>query len=239
MVDKNFMNEKCLKAIIRIFWLAIQKQMNNLKWNINIGVFSEENKTNLSLKYKDIILPYFADIGKKQILYKNELRNNVQNIYELCFNPNPYITGLEHQVSQVHISEKLNILCISWNVDDLPIEQNNIKLNIKDLFTQNILYQKRTLPDIIFISLQRILKLMKYDENTANLLHKKRLDLWTKQFQNYIQNLYSNCVYVSNFMIRLFPYSFCAIELQGDGFDDPNRLFFSIDETFYNISYNG
>ena len=127
MVDKNFMNEKCLKAIIRIFWLAIQKQMNNLKWNINIGVFSEENKTNLSLKYKDIILPYFADIGKKQILYKNELRNNVQNIYELCFNPNPYITGLEHQVSQVHISEKLNILCISWNVDDLPIEQNNIK----------------------------------------------------------------------------------------------------------------
>jgi hypothetical protein len=70
MVDKNFMNEKCLKAIIRIFWLAIQKQMNNLKWNINIGVFSEENKTNLSLKYKDIILPYFADIGKNKFYIK-------------------------------------------------------------------------------------------------------------------------------------------------------------------------
>ena len=37
-------------------------------------------------------------------------------------------------------------------------------------------------------------------------------------------------------MIRLFPYSFCAIELQGSGFDDPNRLFFSIEHTFYNIS---
>ena len=37
-------------------------------------------------------------------------------------------------------------------------------------------------------------------------------------------------------MIRLFPYSFCAIELQGDGFDDPNRLFSSIRDTFYNMS---
>ena len=251
MVDKNFMNEKCLKAIIRIFWLAIQKQMNNLKWNINIGVFSEENKTNLSLKYKDIILPYFADIGKKQILYKNELRNNVQNIYELCFNPNPYITGLEHQVSQVHISEKLNILCISWNVDDLPIEQNNIKLNIKDLFTQNILYQKRTLPDIIFISLQRILKLMKYDENTANLLHKKRLDLWTKQFQNYIQNLYSNCVYVpfksADFAGNCF-ISFIKFDLQTKiNFHDLNVIKYGIEPgnkgdkgfSYITFDYNG
>ena len=251
MVDKNFMNEKCLKAIIRIFWLAIQKQMNNLKWNINIGVFSEENKTNLSLKYKDIILPYFADIGKKQILYKNELRNNVQNIYELCFNPNPYITGLEHQVSQVHISEKLNILCISWNVDDLPIEQNNIKLNIKDLFTQNILYQKRTLPDIIFISLQRILKLMKYDENTANLLHKKRLDLWTKQFQNYIQNLYSNCVYVpfksADFVGNCF-ISFIKFDLQTKiNFHDLNVIKYGIEPgnkgdkgfSYITFDYNG
>ena len=37
-------------------------------------------------------------------------------------------------------------------------------------------------------------------------------------------------------MIRLFPYSFLAIELQGNGFDNPNRLFFSIEDTFYNIS---
>ena len=31
-------------------------------------------------------------------------------------------------------------------------------------------------------------------------------------------------------MYKLFPYSCCAIELQGDGFDDPNRLFFSIEK---------
>ena len=52
----------------------------------------------------------------------------------------------------------------------------------------------------------------------------------------YFNTLYSNIVYTSNYMIRLIPYSFCAIELQGDGFDDPNRLFSSIEDTFHNIS---
>ena len=54
----------------------------------------------------------------------------------------------------------------------------------------------------------------------------------------YFKTHYSNNVYTSNFLIRLFPYSFLCIELQGDGFDTPNRLFFSIEETFYNISYH-
>ena len=49
---------------------------------------------------------------------------------------------------------------------------------------------------------------------------------------------YSNCVYTSNFLIRLFPYSFIAIEFQGNGFDDPNRLFFSIESALYSISSN-
>ena len=47
---------------------------------------------------------------------------------------------------------------------------------------------------------------------------------------------YSNIIYTSNYMIRLIPYSFIAIELQGEGFDDPNRLFYSIERSFYNIS---
>ena len=53
---------------------------------------------------------------------------------------------------------------------------------------------------------------------------------------SYFNTRYSNIVYASNFMVRLFPYSFSCIELQGDGFDNPNRLFFAIENTFYNIS---
>ena len=45
---------------------------------------------------------------------------------------------------------------------------------------------------------------------------------------------YSNITYTCNFLIRVLPYSFIGIEYQGDGFDDPNRLFFSIKSTFLN-----
>ena len=55
--------------------------------------------------------------------------------------------------------------------------------------------------------------------------------------KHYFETHYSTPFYISNYLIRLFPYSFCAIEYQGDGFDDPNRLFNSIEETFYNISF--
>jgi hypothetical protein len=52
---------------------------------------------------------------------------------------------------------------------------------------------------------------------------------------NYYFNLfYSNITYTCNYLIRVLPYSFIAIELQGNGFDDPDRLFFSINSTFYN-----
>ena len=45
---------------------------------------------------------------------------------------------------------------------------------------------------------------------------------------------YSNPIYTSNYLIRVFPYSLSCIELQGDGFDNPNRLFYSIDSSMIN-----
>ena len=45
---------------------------------------------------------------------------------------------------------------------------------------------------------------------------------------------YSNPIYTTNFLIRVFPYSFCCIEMQGDGFDNPNRLFYCIEGVMNN-----
>ena len=53
---------------------------------------------------------------------------------------------------------------------------------------------------------------------------------------SYFATHFSNNVYVCNYLIRLFPYSFISIELQGNGFDSPNRLFFSIEDLLFNIS---
>ena len=45
---------------------------------------------------------------------------------------------------------------------------------------------------------------------------------------------YSNPVYVCNYLMRLFPFTHISIELQGKKFDDPNRLFISVKQSFYN-----
>ena len=45
---------------------------------------------------------------------------------------------------------------------------------------------------------------------------------------------YSNPMYVCNFMMRLFPFSHIAIELQGNKFDQPDRLFYSVKNSFFN-----
>jgi hypothetical protein len=45
---------------------------------------------------------------------------------------------------------------------------------------------------------------------------------------------YSNPIYVCNYLMRLFPFAHISIELQGKKFDDPNRLFLSVKQSFYN-----
>ena len=45
---------------------------------------------------------------------------------------------------------------------------------------------------------------------------------------------YSNPFYVCNFLTRLFPFTHISIELQGNGFDKPERLFLSVYNSFYN-----
>ena len=53
--------------------------------------------------------------------------------------------------------------------------------------------------------------------------------------ENFLFNIhYSNPTFVGNYLIRVFPYSLTAIELQGDGFDSPNRQFYCIEKSLEN-----
>ena len=47
---------------------------------------------------------------------------------------------------------------------------------------------------------------------------------------------YSTPAYISNYLIRLFPFTQACIEIQGTGFDTPHRLFTSIIKTFKNAT---
>ena len=47
---------------------------------------------------------------------------------------------------------------------------------------------------------------------------------------------YSCATYVSHFLMRIFPFSFTAIEIHGNKFDDPDRIFISLKRTFESAS---
>ena len=44
---------------------------------------------------------------------------------------------------------------------------------------------------------------------------------------------YSTSLYATYYLVRVFPYSYIRVELQGKSFDDPNRLFNSMKSSFY------
>ena len=47
---------------------------------------------------------------------------------------------------------------------------------------------------------------------------------------------YSNATYVSHFLCRILPYTYITIEIQGGNFDDPERMFTSMERTFISTS---
>jgi len=47
---------------------------------------------------------------------------------------------------------------------------------------------------------------------------------------------YSTPIFVTDYLVRLFPYSLCSIELQGAEFDNPNRLFHSFESALINMT---
>ena len=52
------------------------------------------------------------------------------------------------------------------------------------------------------------------------------------QLPSYFGSHYSNPTYVCHYLTRVFPFSFISIEIQGEKFDDPNRIFHSMEKTF-------
>ena len=91
------------------------------------------------------------------------------------------------------------------------------------------------LQDITKKSEQRMELIKGVDDNCNEYKEKGIFNIIRKSRENYLFNIhYSNPIYTSNYLIRIFPYSLTSIEYQGDGFDSPNRQFYSIQKSLEN-----
>jgi hypothetical protein len=81
-----------------------------------------------------------------------------------------------------------------------------------------------------------------YYENYRNKKNKKKskdseeMKLDVNHLPYFYGSHYSNPTYISHYLSRSFPYAFIAIEIQGEKFDDPDRLFLSMNKTFISAS---
>jgi hypothetical protein len=259
MVNQKFSNDCCLNAIVRILWIAIQKQMNIMGWNINIGLFHSQNTRNISVKYKEIVMPYFQDkIATKKYLYNPKVRNLIQVVYDFCFNgqfynsKNMYLDS-NNNVSLIENSsytqnksiynyantgvtsncDKLSVLCITWNVNNLNINDKN---DLSKLFTENILYKNKNIPDIIFIGLQEIIELSGPIDDLQNQNTSDKISKWTDKLSNYIEKYYSNSIYVPLKTLDLLGiYFICFIKYEYNS--KINLIDFNITKTGFEGKY--
>ena len=99
-----------------------------------------------------------------------------------------------------------------------------------------------TIIDYLYRDLSSPMGMLEYSEEGV-----KRKDLFIETYETlknekddesikpYIYGSnYSNPFYVCNFLTRLFPFTHISIELQGHGFDNPDRLFLSVENSFFN-----
>ena len=76
------------------------------------------------------------------------------------------------------------------------------------------------------------MKILTKDEEVFKYIEKNRDKIDFESIPYYFGSHYSNALYINHYLMRIFPYASALIELQGNKFDDPQRLFHNLHLTF-------
>ena len=221
----NYFSEDdcCFNAYIRLMWKAIQKEINFLKLNIDIGLFDKNNNNYICNKFKEIIMKYHNDLDEnKKPLYNNINRDQIQ------FKLNNYIINNKNDTNykDVNKSKTFNLKKnnIDYNIKNNEYQRNNsdkininvhtnsskvkvmcitwniagiscnVDYNITKLFTENIFYYKNEPPDIIVVGIQEIIKLS-ITSILSIVSNQENVITWTKNIINTISKVFKGIEY--------------------------------------------
>ena len=222
--------EKIVFAIRRVYYHRVS----------GIEIFTTDNKS-YYFNFKDELDKYSEKNNNKIFcLLKTNFKeiklqnNNIMGWY----NPN---------------FEKACFPLFSENIDlwkEKNIYSNFDKLMLINLFSNRSFHDLNQYP--VFPMLYNAIKLKRdmkkpigFQEINQDSKNKMKLIqesyFYEKEFGNeeneeiaYFSIIFSNITFVCNYLIRVYPYSYIAIEVQGGGFDTPSRLFFSISSMMNN-----
>ena len=221
----NYFSEDdcCFNAYIRLMWKAIQKEMNFLRLNIDIGLFDKNNNNYICNKFKEIIMKYHNDLDEnKKPLYNNINRDQIQfklnnyiinnkndinykdinksKTFNVQKNNNDY--NLKNNEYQRNNSDRININAHtnSGKVKIMCITWNiagiscNVDYNITKLFTENIFCYKNEPPDIIVVGIQEIIKLS-ITSILSIVSNQENVITWTTNIINTISKVFKGIEY--------------------------------------------
>ena len=146
-----------------------------------------------------------------------------------------YIEGYKLMVNE--ISEDINVKKPNDIIEDDEDETKNSTLlktssdELKDSDEDNTSNKIRKSNNIK----ENKLKIPDYRYDLDKLY--SNLNIEYERIPYFFGTHYSNPMYVSHYLLRLFPFSFNIIEIQGDSFDCPERLFFNLKSTFYSCTH--
>ena len=221
----NYFSEDdcCFNAYIRLMWKAIQKEINFLRLNIDIGLFDKNNNNYICNKFKEIIMKFHNDLDEN----KKPLYNNI-NSDQIQFKLNNYIINNKNDINYKDIN-KSKTFNLQKNNNDYNIKNNeyqrnnsdrininvhtnsnkvkimcitwniagiscNVDYNITKLFTENIFYYKNEPPDIIVVGIQEIIKLS-ITSILSIVSNQENVITWTTNIINTISKVFKGIEY--------------------------------------------
>ena len=156
----------------------------------------------MSLELKE---EQIVDFKVKDEVEEEEENNNIKNL-DLINNgvmrPKSYTVVINNPIKKNTLEEPINNK--NSNANNLNTLDSNVKCNLA--------------------------KIPQYHYNIEKLYTNSNVEY--EQIPYCFGSHFSNSMYVSHFLGRLFPYSLTMIEIQGTGFDCSERLFLCIEKTF-------
>ena len=197
--------------------------------------FNFRSKEYRNLVYKELFSKLDNQINKKSLenIIHDWKEYSISNM-ELLMWLNIYSGRSYNDISQYPV--------LPWIISNYNIKEIEEKIFSEiDLDSKDNLYRDLNLPlGMISINGDETRKknfIKNFIYTTQKSLKKRKMthdnfSLSEKPY-NYGTH-YSNPFYVTSFLVRIFPFSFISIELQGNKFDDPDRLFISVEKSFNN-----
>jgi hypothetical protein len=196
----------------------------------------EKKKSVLSKSFMPNMFKFQSKKISSHIIKSNsgdiESKNN--NYSKTLSGVDDIIGGMESSI--VESNNNNNSLVNNINIayyDQFNVEDKETKINL-DTDIRNF-----TLPMGMFDLTEKGEKRKKNYLEKYNMMKKELESNETdKKISSNINKIYiygshySNPLYVCHYLTRVFPFCNISIELQGDKFDDPNRLLISVDKSF-------